>query len=37
MAYNKYNKNILGVDLRTRYSEENSENTYDPFENPIIH
>ncbi|WP_177177303.1 hypothetical protein [Bacillus sp. MUM 116] len=37
MSYNKYIKNILGVDVRAQHSEEDSENTYAPFENPIIH
>jgi len=35
---NYYNKiqRILGVDIRARYCNEESEN-YDPFKNPLIH
>ncbi|WP_223594626.1 hypothetical protein [Neobacillus bataviensis] len=37
MTINKYVKNILGVDVRARFSIAGSGNNYDPFKNPIIH
>ncbi|MGG3471240.1 hypothetical protein ABES02_27685 [Neobacillus pocheonensis] len=37
MTINKYVKNILGVDVRARFSTADSGNNYDPFKNPIIH
>ncbi|MGG1678632.1 hypothetical protein ACIFOT_23290 [Neobacillus sp. NRS-1170] len=37
MTVNKYVKNILGVDVRARFSTVDSGNYYDPFKYPIIH
>ncbi|MGG3471371.1 hypothetical protein ABES02_28355 [Neobacillus pocheonensis] len=37
MTVNKYVRNILGVDVRARFSTADSKNNYDPFKNPIIH
>ncbi|MEH7336675.1 hypothetical protein V7161_29095 [Neobacillus drentensis] len=37
MPVNKYVNNILGVDVRARFSTEDRGIIYDPFKNPIIH